>query len=216
MLSLPFFLFLLAGGSSVFGFVPLSRPQTLRRSVALDLTNNQYQQQRVISTGVKDGKRSFDVLFTAAAVENPPLEVSILSKCSNGWFFKHIFKVLLPVIAIKMRRFLQPLVESSPSSMSLSALNDNYVKTYVKLLGRVKCSVNNVLSDYVQLHQRSNSISSSISTRTSRPTTVNARIPVPNPIRSRGMPTTIFTPPIETGTGLIGLALRSYMLRTGV
>ena len=206
---LPFFLFLLLG-SSVFGFVPLSRHQSIRRSVALELTPNQFPQQRVISTEVKDGKRRFDVLFTAAAIENPPLEMSILSKCSNGWFFKHIFKVLLPVIAIKMKRFLQPLVEVSPSKLSLSTLNDNYVKTYVRLLGRIKRSVNNVLSDYVQLHQRGVAGSNS---RSSKMVSFNKNIPLSHSSNDRTM--TVSTPPMATETGLIGLALRSYMLRTG-
>ena len=212
MVSLPFFLFLLLGSYQlVFGFVPLSRQSmSYRLSVALDLTPQQYQQQRVVTTEVKDGKRRFDVHFTAAAVENPPLEMSILSKCSNGWFFKHIFRVLLPVIAIKMKRFLQPLVESSPSKLSLSALNDNYVKTYVRFLGRVKCSVNNVLSDYIQLHARS-----ALSRRSPTTVRVNKRMTFSNSINDKTMSATITTPPIETETGLIGLALRSYMLRTG-
>lgn len=161
----------------------------------LQLTNR----HRAITTGVTiDGKRTVDVLFTTGSpAEMPSLSeinrmTTIFDLLRTTWWFKHVFVIMLQARVMwgQIIRPLQPHKPVMPVVAGLVPIKDNYIKSYVKILGRAKRSLLNCACDYVNTMQRSDSTFRS-----------SGESEPERKIREKG---------------LVGIALRSYMMRTSL
>lgn len=170
------------------------RPAMARRPLSTTALGLTPPQRRMLSTTTDGNKRTLDVLFTA------PLVTS--DDGSPIHFFSRVRKLCLkalmrvnPELAFKIisHRVVASFKQlfGGPTSRAMeedkevvSAIKDQHVRGYVKLVRRAKESAKNVLRDYISFQKRGE--------RTFHLTHDEA---------------------VTRDMGLIGLALRSYMVR---